>query len=856
MSSKFAAHVESKPIRDIYHFKESYFGGVPEFNWTLEEYEKKHMEHKWLTENFTKLGANDKIKLFVDFDMRFEEESDLPSEEVETEIRKGVDKVFTSLYLNEDITFHSAFRTMGYAPKHTKDKNGKYVETGGGYKVSYRLWADGMYTTRNEMKKKLKKFIPDLSDFPDVVRDYNFKDGVFDLSVYDNNRSMVMVDKVKNRWDNRLLIKSEPDAPISSYIIQYVEADWTPVEWTIQSDSRKRPANDEFVLVPDSDLEDQPQPKKKKAKYPIDNDANTEVISTIYDSVTKLCGKTEYLERDFGAVQKYEDAIVVFLRTTYCMLHHAEHDVSVPKIFFIVDRKKFTFKCQHCERSKTYGHKSKKILDLFPPPITEPAKTSEEKDTVVTCEDLEGLTGWEKFDFRRILNISHKNTAEWFIEERGKDNIWRKYEGRVRNSDLNLQIADTLISSFEKLLDDFDSQRSDHAQNVERLCTANDTCIELFLSKPHLFAFNDKVYDLIEGEARSIKWDDYILFTCGYNYPTTRSPEMREKIENFYQSIFRTEELMTYRLCNVARCLYGELVEEIFTILKGPGRNGKGVEGTLLAVTFGNYFYTLDKKNFTREQQDVDKANSQLYNCFGKRYLMTSETNKNDRFLSEMFKKVSGNDKITVRTLNGKPISFPITGQTNVQTNEDPVFDKIDLALCNRVRMQEFPYSFTLNGSEPIKEEGDGIQEEQLQKEGDMKLKGYFKTNACRDEFILLLIGIFRKRFVKEDKTLNMSIEVPAEVRAFTQKNLANSLAAAKWLKFHYDITGSDDDRVTRSDLYKEYSVTVLDQSRRVGKQQFFKELTTIQIKERKIRGNIWFLGLKKATREGEMYIE
>ncbi|KAI8823502.1 uncharacterized protein EV422DRAFT_565448 [Fimicolochytrium jonesii] len=361
MSSKFAAHVESKPIRDIYHFKESYFGGVPEFNWTLEEYEKKHMEHKCLTENFTKLGANDKIKLFVDFDLRFEEESDLPSEEVETEIRKGVDKVFTSLYLNEDITFHSAFRTMGYAPKHTKDKNGKYVETGGGYKVSYRLWADGMYTTRNEMKKKLKKFIPDLSDFPDVVRDYNFKDGFFDLSVYDNNRSMVMVDKVKNRWDNRLLIKSEPDAPISSYIIQYVEADWTPVEWTIQSDSRKRPANDEFVLVPDSDLEDQPQPKKKK----VTPSRGEENVTSIAHDIIRKHYPNAYLLRDLSEAKILDHAVTVFVKGKYCMVEKADHEVSVSKMYFTLTTKRLKFNCTHCNGTRNSEHGDKRLDECF-----------------------------------------------------------------------------------------------------------------------------------------------------------------------------------------------------------------------------------------------------------------------------------------------------------------------------------------------------------------------------------------------------------------------------------------------------------------------------------------------------------
>ncbi|KAJ2999550.1 hypothetical protein HKX48_003369, partial [Thoreauomyces humboldtii] len=61
---------EDKEKDQRFHFKESYFGAnTKKFHWNLAEYKAQHKKYKTLTDDFSALGENADILLFVDFDM-------------------------------------------------------------------------------------------------------------------------------------------------------------------------------------------------------------------------------------------------------------------------------------------------------------------------------------------------------------------------------------------------------------------------------------------------------------------------------------------------------------------------------------------------------------------------------------------------------------------------------------------------------------------------------------------------------------------------------------------------------------------------------------------------------------------
>ncbi|KAJ3144009.1 hypothetical protein HDU89_000960, partial [Geranomyces variabilis] len=352
-------------IQKKYHFKKTYFGGVPEFQWSLEEYEKNHPKYPHLTDNYTKLGVDEKIKLFADFDMGFETQAELPNIDEECDIREAIIDVFKSLFLNKNIIVNCAYRPMGYMPKMEKGKDEKYHDVGGKWKVSFRLWASGLYTTRGDMLKKLKGFMPDLSKFPEVVqthKEFGKGKSFFDTSVYHNGRSMCIVGKTKTRDDKQTLLQCDSSQPIEQFIIQHVEDDWEPIEWGVVGRiSSKREADDDFVHV---DAEDGDPVNKRKAKKLKLGDEENEMITCVRRTISK-CYPDSYLPRDFGNAKESQNGLTVFLKTKYCLLSEADHEVSVPKMYFNITKKHLKFTCTHCDASDEMEHDDPQLSKFF-----------------------------------------------------------------------------------------------------------------------------------------------------------------------------------------------------------------------------------------------------------------------------------------------------------------------------------------------------------------------------------------------------------------------------------------------------------------------------------------------------------
>ncbi|KAI9101679.1 hypothetical protein DFS34DRAFT_692392 [Phlyctochytrium arcticum] len=522
----------------------------------------------------------------------------------------------------------------------------------------------------------------------------------------------------------------------------------------------------------------------------------------------------------------------------------------------------------------------------------EPPKKKKKNDLDLDFEALRDLPSgkWKYFDFKRLYATTHLNAAKWFIEEQcadsimkhtsgflyilGKDNIWRQYD-TIGESDLNIQVAGTLVSSFKSLMQEVEDDMQNVnvndlrdlfkqfqriiemndfsgnvAKNVDRLSIKNDNCIELFLSNPHLFAFTDGVYDLVKGEFRPFEATDYILHTCGYPFPNAQNADIGKIILSFFESIFPSKNVFDYRLFQLARCLYGKVVEESFYVQKGGGRNGKGAETTLVTSTFGTYFYFIKPENITtRSRGQRDAPNAQMFNCFGKRYLSTSEPQVGQYFASDEIKIIRGNDPYPVRTLHDKPITFPITGSLHIQTNEDPKFDRIDTAIALSAKM--VPYTVTFAECDDEEEdtavELDDDEDEKIVRQVNPQLKKLLSSPEYRDTFILILMDIFQAMFVKKDGSLDFSIQVPNEVNEFTQKNLVNSLTVAKWFKMTYKLTNNPDNKIERTAIYGKYMADNIGSTNLCERNTFYKELRAV-VPERKIRGARYFVGILLKT--------
>ncbi|DAC81665.1 TPA_asm: PolA-S3H [Powellomyces chytrid fungus MELD virus 3] len=487
------------------------------------------------------------------------------------------------------------------------------------------------------------------------------------------------------------------------------------------------------------------------------------------------------------------------------------------------------------------------------------------------------LPNFEEFDTCRISFPSLLNLSEWFIEVQsdvlfkhpndfyfvcGVNKIWQ-VQSKISGTDLNIQVGRVLWSQTEKTLKaaydaalpaDIQSslktavervrgmtQNRDSmfiAENVARMYPTDASATDLFLSNPHILAFLDGVYDLNSGKFRSTEPEDYVLFHTGYNFPRRKNDSIRKEIVHFYESTFETGELSYFRLKTVASALYGGMSNQIFLVLIGVGAIGKGLEESLIQRAFGGYHRVLNKDNLVSEKLEPDVPNSNLVALYGARWIVSTEPSPTDVFRNALLKKLSsGVDYSAWRDVHGKQFQFRLTGLVNIQTNEDPVFEKMQTSMSRRIKVVRYPYRF---GTVEDPANNLKIMDESL----EMK----FLTDAYRDEFMLMLIDLYRAEFLELRKLV-----FPDAVEEYTRKNLLNSLTAKEWFEDNYKLTSNKRQRVERSAMWAEYSDSMDTQARqgikvkKMKKDAFQKELESI-IVPNKVNGIYYYSGVEAKT--------
>lgn len=364
-----------------------------------------------------------------------------------------------------------------------------------------------------------------------------------------------------------------------------------------------------------------------------------------------------------------------------------------------------------------------------------------------------------------------------------------------------------------------------------------DNAVQILMKNAHLVAFSNGVYDLIKGEFRPVNPEDFVLRGTCYPFPTETNPVIRKIIKNFFSSILSSEDMVKFRLDVIASSLYGKHVVEILICLQGFGRNGKGAESKLVHNTFGGYACTLEKQNLMSSSDVADKPNSQMYAVAFKRYISVNEPAVNEKFKADTIKWMTANDPHTVR----KPhdcisLTFPIAGNLVISTNHPLKYDRMDKALPPRTKIVEYPYQFV---DEPS---------EKNDKQIDCSLKEKFETTAYRDEFMLMLIEIFRKDFVKDGK-VEIKYDYPKEVVTFTLENLVKSLDCKEWFNEKMVATGHHEHLVKRADLwksFKDYNDIYTLTGTKVKQAEFFRDLGKVFALKKTC--NFHYVGLRWKT--------
>jgi len=217
-------------------------------------------------------------------------------------------------------------------------------------------------------------------------------------------------------------------------------------------------------------------------------------------------------------------------------------------------------------------------------------------------------------------------------------------------------------------------------------CSEKNDLIE-FDQKPHLFAFQNCVFDLRTQQKITPNPTDYIHLTTGYDYDDNFDMALVAELEAVLKRIHPDQEVYDYFLTVMSTALTGDHLQ-YFVVLTGKGGNGKGVVMKLIHKTLGKYSYVLPNDVLTNEiKSGPNPAIAGLNGC---RLARTSEPKKNTLIRFDTVKTLTGENEISARNCNSNDTRCLLNCLLVLEVNELGGFDETGDAVYRRVRSIPF----------------------------------------------------------------------------------------------------------------------------------------------------------------------
>jgi P4 family phage/plasmid primase-like protien len=218
-------------------------------------------------------------------------------------------------------------------------------------------------------------------------------------------------------------------------------------------------------------------------------------------------------------------------------------------------------------------------------------------------------------------------------------------------------------------------------------------------AQEHLIGFENGVYDLDAGKFRDGDPDDFVSFSTGYDYvPFNAAHPCTVAIQDFFEKVFRIENVRKYVMHTIAACLHGGVKNERYMIWYGEqGANGKSKLLDLVEKTFGDYSVKFPISMLTQKRVASNAATSELARSKGRRFASMQEPGENEVLNIGLMKELSGNDKIVARHLFHEPIEFRPFYKMFMCCNQLPAVHSQDGGTWRRIRVVQFTSKFCEN---------------------------------------------------------------------------------------------------------------------------------------------------------------
>ena len=243
------------------------------------------------------------------------------------------------------------------------------------------------------------------------------------------------------------------------------------------------------------------------------------------------------------------------------------------------------------------------------------------------------------------------------------------------------------LKTYKEKLNDR-SQRTQVIQDIVQFIANDDI---KFDTKPHLFAFDDAIFDLRTGEQTKSNPSDFISMSCGYNYPGKATEVTKTKLNQVVESILPDKAVRDFYLMMLATSMIGSLVEHC-VILTGGGGNGKSLLSELMMDMLGPYAYELPTNFITKEISTG--ADPQTANLDNKRFVRFSEPETKARIKASTLKTITGNQTLNSRQLYSNKTDITLTHTLFGECNTIPRVDEINQAIIRRFILIPFDSRF------------------------------------------------------------------------------------------------------------------------------------------------------------------
>jgi putative DNA primase/helicase len=163
----------------------------------------------------------------------------------------------------------------------------------------------------------------------------------------------------------------------------------------------------------------------------------------------------------------------------------------------------------------------------------------------------------------------------------------------------------------------------------------------------------------------------------------------------FLHEVFQaSDDLLAFVQTAVGYSLLGLTCEEVFFILYGKGRNGKGTFLRVLLELLGGYAQNMDFSALIADKGTSKGPRNDLASMAGRRFVTAQESREGARLDEALIKALTGGDLITARFLHREFFTFRPTWKIWIATNHRPEIRGSDDAIWSRPKLVPFDVSF------------------------------------------------------------------------------------------------------------------------------------------------------------------